>query len=105
MSSDKPEDAGNDPADAAQRMHAELDETDDLQGKSLYRSAIRICHAVLRQARAERKLIPFVRANFGILNFAEQTLELEEGKQAALEIIAMLEDPARLMAFEPDYSQ
>ncbi len=87
------------------RMEAQLEAAWQLRIRGRARSALRAGNEVMRLAKAEKKLIPYLRANFHVMNVAQDLLEPEMGRQSAIESIALLESADRARAFQSDYPQ
>jgi len=68
----------------------------------LYRSSSRVAQEIRRTARAERRAIPYIYATFTIMNQAGSLLAPESGRDAAVEMIGLLESEDRARAIQPD---
>lgn len=68
----------------------------------LYRSSNRVAQEIRRTARAERRAIPYIYATFTIMNQAGSLLAPESGRDAAVEMIGLLESEDRARAIQPD---
>jgi tetratricopeptide (TPR) repeat protein len=77
----------------------------DLRSKCLIRSAYRATLEAKRLAKAERRLLPYLMANFYVMNLSQDLFEHEAGREAAIENIALLESPDRARAFQGDYDE
>lgn len=100
--SDTPHDPAN-AGDLDARLRQQERAAWDLRVECLYRAAQRTAAEVRRVAKAERRLVPFLGANFHLMNVAQNLLEPALGRDAAVENIALLEDPDRARAFQGDF--
>ncbi len=90
----------------ADRRIQELDERiKGLREKCLTRSAMRVAREMKRVAKAERRLIPYLMANFYLMNDCQSTMEPDEGVEAAIENIAMLESEEKARQFQADFPE
>jgi len=98
--------SNNDPTENLDaRLEQELEAVSQLRIHGRARSALRAGTEVRRLAKAEKKLIPYLNANFHLMTVAQDLLEPEMGRQAAIESIALLESPERARAFQNDYPE
>jgi tetratricopeptide (TPR) repeat protein len=91
--------------DVNQRIEELLEQVQSLHSKCLERSATRVAKELKRLAKAERRLIPYLHANFHIMNNAQSTMEVELGIETAIETIALLESEEKARQFQPDFPQ
>ncbi|MGP0066837.1 MAG: tetratricopeptide repeat protein [Isosphaeraceae bacterium] len=67
-----------------------------------YRTASRLAAEIKRKARAERRLRPYVWALHTLTNQSSALLEPEQGRESAVELIAVLESEDRARQIQPD---
>ncbi|HVV99642.1 MAG TPA: hypothetical protein VHB77_04855, partial [Planctomycetaceae bacterium] len=85
---------------------ARLQEANDQAIQSCqFASALRINQELGQLARRNQRLIPFLHSRFTIANNARSMLEPERGREAAIELIALLESEERARQFQPDFPE
>lgn len=89
----------------AARVDRQLDAVSDLREKCLAASALRAATAARRMAEADRQLVPYLLANFEIMNLTQSTLDPALGREAAVRGIALLESPDAARTFQGDYDE
>ena len=67
-----------------------------------FQSACRHASELKRTARAARRLRPYVRALLTLTSLANELLDPEQGREAAIELIAVLESEDRARQIQPD---
>jgi len=67
-----------------------------------FRSAFRVANEIRRLAKAEQRVIPYMFGCFTIMNNASDVLDPEVGRDAAMELISLLESEDRARAIQPD---
>lgn len=77
----------------------------ELTQACLFRSAQRVANEIQRTSRAERRLIPYLHATFTVMNQAADLLNPEAGRDAAIEIISLLESEDRARSLQPDLDE
>ncbi len=82
-----------------------MDRIRQLREAGLLRSSLRLTRELKRLARSEQRLIPYLLANFYLMNDSRSQLAPEEGIEAAIETISLLESEDRARAFQPDFPQ
>ncbi len=87
------------------RMEEQLEAIGRLRAGGRARSALRAGMEVRRLAKAAKKLIPYLNANFHVMIVAQDLLEPEMSRQSAIESIALLGSAERARAFQSDYPQ
>jgi hypothetical protein len=87
------------------RLEALFDSIRTLQEKCLIATALRTTLEARRLAKAERSLVPYLTANFYVMNLAQDLFDPDAGREAAIENIALLESAERARAFQPDYDE
>ncbi|HZN63802.1 MAG TPA: hypothetical protein VFB66_00750 [Tepidisphaeraceae bacterium] len=92
-------------SDADDQLDELFEAITDLREKCRVQSAYRTTAEAKRLAKAERKLMPYLLANFYVMNLAQDLFEPEAGREAAVENIALLESPERARAFQGDYDE
>ncbi|MDR3637698.1 MAG: hypothetical protein P4L84_28080 [Isosphaeraceae bacterium] len=70
-----------------------------------YRTACRLAYEIKRKAKAARRLYPYVWALHTLTNSASDLLDPEQGVEAAVELIAVLESEDRARQIQPDIDQ
>lgn len=66
------------------------------------RSIIRIAREGRRLAKQEHRLIPFLSFSFHLINSADDVLDMKQGNDVAVEMIALLEDEELARQFQSD---
>ncbi len=66
------------------------------------RSVIRIAREGRRLAKQEHRLIPFLSFSFHLINSADDVLDMKQGNDVAVEMIALLEDEELARSFQSD---
>lgn len=79
--------------------HKELDE------RCFQRSSTRVAGEICRLARSHQQLIPYLNARFLVMNAARAMLDPESGRDAALELIALLQSEERARRLQPDFPE
>ena len=102
---DEVNEGGDAAADADGRLEALFEAVTDLRSRCLVRSAMRTTLEARRLAKAERRLVAYLTANFYVMNLAQDLFDVEGGREAAVENIALLESPDRARAFQGDYDE
>jgi tetratricopeptide (TPR) repeat protein len=82
-----------------------FDKYDDLGQRCLNTSANRVAREAARRAREHRLLVPYLHAQFRLMNNAQGQLDAESGKESALEAIALLESEERARTFQADFPE
>ncbi len=91
--------------DPDSRLEELLDGVRVLRTKCQVEPALRMTNEAKRLAKSERRLMPYLLANFYVMNLTQDTFDHEAGREAAIENIALLESPDRARAFQPDYDE
>jgi tetratricopeptide (TPR) repeat protein len=91
--------------DIKRQLQEITDRFDQFHDKCYYRSAMRLAREKRRLAKAERRLIPYLYACFAITNSARDTLEVEAGVEAAIEMISLLESEEKARQFQSDFPE
>ncbi len=68
-----------------------------------HRSASRLAGELIRLAKQERKLLSYIRGLHCMTNMAAGMLDPEQGRSAAVELIAVLESEDRARQIQPDF--
>ncbi len=90
---------------AGDRLGHQLDVVSALRARCLSRSAVRAAVAARRLAEADRKLVPYLLANFEIMNLTQGTFEPAVGREAAVRNVALLESADEARKFQGDYDE
>jgi tetratricopeptide (TPR) repeat protein len=80
-----------------------MDRIRQLREAGQLRSSLRLTRELKRLARTEQRLIPYLLANFYLMNDSRSQLVPEEGIEAAIETISLLESEDRARAFQPEF--
>jgi tetratricopeptide (TPR) repeat protein len=70
-----------------------------------FTTMMRTAQEARRLAHAHRRLIPYLTANFYVMNSAHNTLAWEAGREAAVQNIALLESPDAAAHFQGDFDR
>lgn len=77
----------------------------DARKTDLIATSWRLSRELKRLAKQERRVIPYLTANFYLMNDAQSLFEPDEGKQVSLESIAMLESEELARQLQPDFPE
>src|SRR6478735_3879581 len=84
----------------------------DLRGRAnelvrlgLLRSELAVCRELRRLAKAEGRLLPYLDATFHLMNHAGSRLEPGVAAEAAIELIALLENEDHARKIQPDFPE
>jgi hypothetical protein len=91
--------------DIDEQLHEIAERMDDLRRIGHDRSAIQTAKELRRRARQFQRVIPYLHANFNLMNCAQSTLEPEFGADIAIESIALLESEDKARQIQPDLPQ
>ncbi len=75
---------------------------DEAINRCQYRTAIRLAAEIKRKAKAARRLKPYVWALHTMTNHATSLLDPEQGREAAIELIAVMESEDLARQIQPD---
>ncbi len=78
---------------------------DDLRDRGWYATACRLSREMKRLAKQEQRVIPYLKANFCLMNDAQSLFDPELGKEAAMESIALLESEELARKHQPDFPE
>lgn len=82
---------------------SELDRKEtECNERCLHRSSTRLANEIRRLAKAEQRLIPYIQATFTLMNQSHSLLQPEAGRDAAIEMIGLLESEERARSIQPD---
>ncbi|MBW3598811.1 MAG: hypothetical protein KY475_16235 [Planctomycetes bacterium] len=82
----------------------ELDEAfDDFDERCLFRSSVRTAGEIYRLAKSGGRVIPYLNAGFKLMNGAQSLLAPDKGRDAAIEVIGMLESEDLARRIQPDF--
>ncbi len=85
---------------------AELEQAfDEFDERCLFRSSFRTANEIYRTAKSGGRIIPYLNAGFKIMNGAQSLLEPEKGRDAAIEVIALLESEDLARRVQPDFPE
>ncbi len=88
--------------DVNQQIGELMDRIHDLRDQCRYRSSSRISRELKRFAKAEKQVIPYLHANFYLMNDAQSLLDVETGIEAAVDSIAYLESEDKARKLQPE---
>jgi len=91
-----PEQSSEDRLNDLSRQMTELSE------RCHFRTLLRIADEARRLARSEQQLIPYFTAGFHVMNDSRNLLRPAQGREMAIELIALLESEDRARQFQPD---
>ena len=77
-------------------------EISSLSEQCRYRTMLRVVHEARRLARVEQKLIPYLMAGFHLMNDSRNVLQPVPGREAAIELITLLESEDSARQFQPN---
>src|SRR5579859_5605371 len=77
----------------------------ELRKRCLDSSASRVAQESAQLARRHERLIPYMLAKFHITNNAQGMLQPERGREAAVELIALVESEERARLIQPDFPE
>src|SRR4051812_9049108 len=80
-----------------------MDEVGQKRIDTFEATGMRLALEARQKAQAERFLIPYLDANFEIMNLAQHQFEPEMESDAAVRCIALLESPDQARTFQPDF--
>lgn len=85
-----------------QQLGELMERFEELDQSCHFRSSMRVAQECRRLAKAEHRLIPYLRATFHVMNCAESVLEPRVRHDLALELMSLLESEDRARAFQSD---
>ena len=88
--------------DVNQQIGELMDRIGELREQCRYRSSSRISRELRRFAKAEKQIIPYLHANFYLMNDAQSLLDVETGIEAAVDSIAYLESEEKARKLQPE---
>ncbi len=88
--------------DVNQQIAELMDRIGDLREQCRYRSSSRISRELKRFAKTEQQIIPYLHANFYLMNDAQSLLDVEAGIEAAVDSIAYLESEEKARKLQPE---
>ncbi|WP_422928022.1 hypothetical protein [Singulisphaera sp. PoT] len=98
-------DPNPDDQDVDERIETLFEAISQAHDRCEYRTCARLATEVKRLAKAERKLSPYLRALYMLTINATDLLDLDQGREAAIELIALLESEDRARMIQPDYKE
>jgi tetratricopeptide (TPR) repeat protein len=78
---------------------------DQLRQDNHYRTASRHARELKRLAREGERVIPYLLANFYLMNDAQSLIEPDAGAEAAIETISLLESEENARRLQPDFPE
>lgn len=93
------DDAGEDGEDRLKELAAQITE---LSERCHFRTLLRLAQEARRLARVEQRVIPYVNAGFHVMNDSRNVLRPADGREMAIELIALLESDERARQFQPE---
>ncbi|MCA9071683.1 MAG: hypothetical protein KDA84_22305, partial [Planctomycetaceae bacterium] len=88
--------------DVEQHTSELIDRINELRDQCRYRSSSRISRELRRFAKTEKQIIPYLHANFYLMNDAQSLLDVETGIEVAVDTIAFLESEEKARKLQPD---
>ena len=79
--------------DVNQQIGELMDRIHDLRENCRYRSSSRISRELKRFAKAEKQVVPYLHANFYLMNDAQSLLDVETGIEAAVVVFTIVDKP------------
>ncbi len=79
-----------------------MDRIRELRGQCRYRSSSRVSRELKRFAKAEKQVVPYLHANFYLMNDAQSLMDVETGIAAAVDSIAYLESEDKARKLQPE---
>src|SRR5947209_4742532 len=95
----------HEPENVDERISDQFNRMGEFLERAMSRSANRLVAEISRLARAEQRLVPFMRATFHLMDLARDLLEPEECRARAVELIALLESEEHARLIQPDFPQ
>lgn len=95
----------NETQDIDEQLDELADQLQELHEKNRMRSAVLAGRELRRRARQFQRILPYLRANFHLMNCAQSTFESEFGADIAIESIALLESEETARQIQPDLPQ
>jgi tetratricopeptide (TPR) repeat protein len=93
-------------ADDVDGRLAELEQAfDGFDERCLFRSSYRTAGEIYRTAKSGGRVVPYLNAGFKLMNGAQSLLEPEKGREAAVEVIALLESEDLARRIQPDFPE
>jgi tetratricopeptide (TPR) repeat protein len=86
-------------------FYEELDLLHDQRAKGLYVSSARAARELARRVKSAGMLIPYLQTRFVTANGGGNTLDPQAAYDAAVELIALIEDPSRRRQIQPDHDE
>lgn len=93
------------PENLDERLDGLFDRMGEFLEKAMSRSANRLVAEVKRLAKAEQRLIPYLRSTFHLMDLARDLLEPEVCRSEAVELIALLESEDHARLIQSDFPQ
>ncbi len=91
--------------DVEQQIGELVNRISELRDQCRYRSSSRISRELKRFAKAEKQVIPYLDANFYLMNDAQYLLDVETGIEVSVESIAYLESEEKARQLQPDFPE
>ncbi len=88
--------------DVEQQIGELMDRISEMREQCRYRSSSRLSRELKRFAKAEKQIIPYLHANFYLMNDAQSLLDVETGLEAAVDSIAFLESEDKARKLQPE---
>ena len=82
-----------------------IERIDDVRHRGLIATSWRLSRELKRLAKLERRVIPYLSANFYLMNDAQALHDPESGKEVAMESIALLESEELARQHQPDFPE
>jgi tetratricopeptide (TPR) repeat protein len=98
--------SANEPAaDFDERFEEINGKREELDARCWYRSASRLSRELIRLARTQQRLYPYLIAQLGLMFELEYLLDPPEEQEIGVGLVALLESPDRARQFQPDLDE
>jgi len=95
----------NETQDVDDQLEELAKKLESLHEQNCMRSAVQTGRELRRRAKQFQRVLPYLRANFHLMNCAQSTFEPEFGADIAIESIALLESEEKARQIQPDLPQ
>ncbi len=95
----------NETQDVDEQLEELANQLESLHEKNLMQPAVQAGRELRRRAKQFQRVVPYLRANFHLMNCAQSTFEPEFGADIAIESIALLESEEKARQIQPDLPQ
>lgn len=95
----------NDAHEIDEQLEELAEQLQDMHVRNLNKTAMQAGKELRRRARQFQRIVPYLQANFHLMNCAQSVFEPEFGADIAIESIALLESEERARQIQPDLPQ